>query len=78
MNKHEVRRKYRCSDDNANYYSPYHKSIHRKSLRFAIFRKFFGNCELKRLLPRKKNSKIPQIVTFFWKYYRNDLMVYTA
>jgi len=37
------------------------KSLHTKSLRFAIFWEIYENCELKTLL----NSKILQIVTGF-------------
>jgi len=35
---------------------------------------FFENCQLKTLL----NSKFLQIVTVFWKYYRNDLVISTV
>ena len=42
-----------------------------KSLRFAIFGKFSKKFST-------KNSKILQIVTVFWKDYRNDLVALYA
>ena len=54
-----------------------HKSLHHKSLRFAIFWEIFQNCQLKTLLTSKKSSnRYGFLKVFFVTIYGSRLYIF--